>query len=89
MGYRKRRNFTEAECVLMWDRWQAGNSLHEIARPLDRGHGATTFSRLFEKWDGLWVPLGLHITMNFAWNLFAVGDGAYAGKRRVLDLIVE
>ena len=31
MGYRKRRCFTEAECVLMWDRWQAGDSLHEIA----------------------------------------------------------
>ena len=24
----------------MWDRWQAGDSLHEIARLLDRGHGA-------------------------------------------------
>jgi transposase, IS30 family len=40
MGYRKRRYFTEAECILMWDRWQAGDSLHEIARLLDRGHGA-------------------------------------------------
>lgn len=43
------------------------------------GGGALIFSWLFEKWDGLWVPLGLHITMNFAWSLFAVGDGAYAG----------
>jgi len=40
MGYRKRRYFTEAECEFMWDRWQAGDSLHEIARLLDRGHGA-------------------------------------------------
>lgn len=43
------------------------------------GGGAVLFAWLFEKWGGLWVPLGLHITMNFAWNLFAVGDGAYAG----------
>ena len=40
MGYRKRRYFTEAECEVMRDRWQAGDSLHEIARLLDRGHGA-------------------------------------------------
>jgi len=37
---RKRRYFTEAEREYMWDRWQAGDSLHEIARLLDRGHGA-------------------------------------------------
>ena len=43
------------------------------------GVGALLFAWLFEKWDGLWAPLGLHIAMNFAWNLFAVGDGAYAG----------
>jgi IS30 family transposase len=40
IGYRRRRYCTEAECELMWDRWQAGDSLHEIARLLDRGHGA-------------------------------------------------
>lgn len=43
------------------------------------GGGAILFSWLFEKWNGLWVPLALHIMMNFAWNLFAVGDGAFAG----------
>lgn len=43
------------------------------------GGGAILFSWLFEKWNGLWVPLALHVTMNFAWNLFAVGDGAFAG----------
>lgn len=43
------------------------------------GVGALLFAWLFEKWDGLWVPLGLHVAMNFAWNLFAVGDGAFAG----------
>ena len=40
MGYRKRRYFTQEECELMWDRWQAGDNLHEIARLLDRSHGA-------------------------------------------------
>jgi len=39
MGYRRRRYFTEAECEFMWDRWQKGDSLHEIARLLDRSHG--------------------------------------------------
>ena len=39
MGYRKRRYFTQAECEFMWDRWQAGESLHEIARLLGRSHG--------------------------------------------------
>lgn len=39
MGYRKRRYFTDAECILMWDRWQAGDSLYEIARLLDRSDG--------------------------------------------------
>lgn len=43
------------------------------------GVGALVFAWLFEKWGSLWVPIGLHIAMNFAWNLFAVGDGAYAG----------
>lgn len=43
------------------------------------GGGALVFSWLFEKWGSLWVPLGLHIAMNLAWNLFAVGDGAFAG----------
>ena len=36
---RKRRYFTQAECEFMWDRWQTGDSLHEIARLLDRSHG--------------------------------------------------
>jgi len=36
---RQRRYFTGAECEFMWDRWQKGDSLHEIARLLDRSHG--------------------------------------------------
>ena len=40
MKYRTRRYFTETERVLMWDRWQVGDSLHEIARLLGHSHGA-------------------------------------------------
>ena len=38
MKYRKRIYYTEADKALMWDRWQKGNSLHEIARLFDRPH---------------------------------------------------
>lgn len=43
------------------------------------GIGAIVFSWLFEKWNTLWAPIFLHILMNFAWELFAAGEGAYAG----------
>jgi len=39
MKYRTRRYFTPTEDILMWDRWQAADSLHEIARLLGRSHG--------------------------------------------------
>ena len=38
MGYRKRIYYTDADKELMWDRWQAGESLHSIARLFDRHH---------------------------------------------------
>lgn len=42
--------------------------------------GAIIFSWLYERWKfNLWVPVFLHAFMNFAWNLFNVGDGAFAG----------
>ena len=31
MKYRKRIYYTEADKALMWDRWQEGDSFHEIA----------------------------------------------------------
>jgi len=40
MKQRPRRYFTEADKALMWDRWQAGDSLHAIARLFDRGHSS-------------------------------------------------
>ena len=38
MKYRKRIYYTDADKELMWDRWQAGESLHSIARLFDRSH---------------------------------------------------
>jgi len=38
MGYRQRIYYTDADKELMWDRWQAGESLHSIARLFDRHH---------------------------------------------------
>ncbi len=42
MKYRSRRFFSEADKVLMWDRWQKGDSLHAIARLFDSSHSAIT-----------------------------------------------
>lgn len=58
---------------------QANDIVSTVMTILLTGGGALIFSWLFEKWDGLWVPIGLHVAMNLAWNIFAVGDGAYAG----------
>ncbi len=42
--------------------------------------GAFIFSWLYERWHfNLWVPVFLHALMNFAWSLFRVGEGAFAG----------
>lgn len=38
MGYRKRIYYSDADKELMWDRWQAGTSLHSIARLFNRHH---------------------------------------------------
>ena len=40
MKYRTRVYYSEADKALMWDRWQAGDSLHQIARPFDRHHSS-------------------------------------------------
>jgi len=42
--------------------------------------GGVIFSWIYEKWDyNLWAPIGIHFSMNLAWNIFEVGDSAYAG----------
>jgi IS30 family transposase len=40
MKYRTRIYYSAEQKNLMWDRWQAGDSLHEIARLFDRGHSS-------------------------------------------------
>jgi IS30 family transposase len=40
MKQRRRIYYSTEQKILMWDRWQAGDSLHEIARLFDRGHSS-------------------------------------------------
>ncbi len=40
MKRRPRIYYSAEQKNLMWDRWQAGDSLHEIARLFDRGHSS-------------------------------------------------
>ena len=40
MKQRPRIYYSSEQKNLMWDRWQAGDSLHEIARLFDRGHSS-------------------------------------------------
>jgi hypothetical protein len=40
MKNRTRMYYSESQKALMWDRWQKGDSLHDIARLFDRGHSA-------------------------------------------------
>ena len=40
MKQRPRIYYSAEQKSLMWDRWQAGDSLHEIARLFDRGHSS-------------------------------------------------
>ena len=40
MKQRTRIYYTQAEKDAMWDRWQAGESMHEIARSYDRYHSS-------------------------------------------------
>ena len=54
MKYRKRIYYTEADKALMWDRWQKGDSLHEIARLFDRHHGSVR--GILERTGGIRPP---------------------------------
>ena len=40
MKYRTRTYYTEDQKVLMWDRWQEGDSIHDIARLFGRYHSS-------------------------------------------------
>jgi IS30 family transposase len=51
MKQRSRIYYTETDKSLMWERWQKGDSLNEIARLFDRGH--SSIQRVFEKTGGI------------------------------------
>ena len=40
MKRRTRIRYTDSEKAVMWDRWQQGESLHQIARLFDRHHSS-------------------------------------------------
>jgi DNA-binding CsgD family transcriptional regulator len=40
MGYRSRVYYTEEQKSQMWDRWQSGDSLREIAQLFNRHHSS-------------------------------------------------
>ncbi len=40
MAQRPRIHYTVTQKAVMWDRWQLGESLHEIAKLFDRHHSA-------------------------------------------------
>ena len=42
MKQRPRIYYSETQKALMWDRWQRGDSLHEIARLFDRGDSSVS-----------------------------------------------
>ena len=41
MNRKPRIYYTETDKALMWNRWQKGEPLNEIARLFDRGHSST------------------------------------------------
>lgn len=44
------------------------------------GVGGIFFSWIYEKWEyNLWAPFWLHCLMNLNWNVFDVGNSAFAG----------
>ena len=51
MKQRPRIYYSETQKALMWDRWQRGDSLNEIARLFDRGHSSV--SRIFAETGGI------------------------------------
>ncbi len=40
MKYRTRTFYTDSQKALMWDRWQKGDSMNDIAKLFDRGHSS-------------------------------------------------
>lgn len=41
--------------------------------------GGAFFAWLFDRWGNIWAPFVVHALMNLAWQVFAVGETAFAG----------
>ena len=54
MRYRTRIYYTEAQKALMWDRWQKGDSLQQIAQLFDRNH--SSIQRILAETGGIRPP---------------------------------
>jgi IS30 family transposase len=54
MKYRTRINYTEEQKLLMWDRWQQGDSLQQIAQLFDRNHSSV--QRILAQTGGIRPP---------------------------------
>jgi len=54
MKYRKRTFYTDEQMALMWDRWQRGDSITEIASLFDRHHSSVR--GIFERRGGMRPP---------------------------------
>ena len=54
MRYRRRIYYNEAQKRVMWDRWQQGESLHDIARLFNRGH--SSIRRIIANTGGIRPP---------------------------------
>ncbi len=54
MRYRKRTYYTEEQKALMWDRWQKGDSIREIAQLFDRNHSSV--QGIFARYGGMRPP---------------------------------
>jgi IS30 family transposase len=55
MKYRKRIYYTEEQKALMWDRWQEGDSIRDIAGLFDRYHSSVR--GIFERCGGIRPPI--------------------------------
>ena len=55
MKQRPRIYYTQEQKELMWDRWQEGDSIHDIARLFDRGHSSV--QGIFARSGGIRPPV--------------------------------
>jgi hypothetical protein len=54
MKQRPRIYYTEAQKALMWERWKAGDTLHQIGKLFDRGH--TSIQTILSATGGIRPP---------------------------------